>query len=159
MRSPIVALMAIGFAAAAQAATGTDSDVASAACEIDDAGVMFEVNITGVQNANGQLGVYLYGDVPENFMKKGKWLVREWVPAQEGDMRVCLPAPGPGLYAISLYHDEDSNRRLGQNWIGIPTEGFGFSRDAPAPLRLPHFSEAAVEAHVGVNPTHIRVRY
>ena len=35
-----------------------------------------------------------------------------------------------GKYAIRYFHDENSNAELDTNWIGIPKEGYGFSRDA-----------------------------
>jgi len=33
-------------------------------------------------------------------------------------------------YAIRCFHDENSNDEMDTNWLGIPTEGFGFSNDA-----------------------------
>ena len=132
---------------------------APAACETESAGPAFEVTVTGIRNAKGQISINLYGEPGDRFMKKGAWLERVRLPAQAGEVRVCVPAPAPGLYAISLFHDEDGDGRLDQNWIGIPTEGFGFSRDAPAPLRLPRFEEAAVALAEEISPLTISVRY
>lgn len=33
-------------------------------------------------------------------------------------------------YAISYYHDENSNGKLDKNFMGMPTEGYGFSNNA-----------------------------
>ena len=33
-------------------------------------------------------------------------------------------------YAIRYFHDENSNKELDKNWLGMPTEGYGFSNDA-----------------------------
>jgi uncharacterized protein (DUF2141 family) len=35
-----------------------------------------------------------------------------------------------GKYAIQYFHDENSNKKLDKNFIGIPKEGYGFSNDA-----------------------------
>lgn len=36
----------------------------------------------------------------------------------------------PGTYAIGVIHDENMNGKLDANWLGVPTEGYGFSNDA-----------------------------
>jgi uncharacterized protein (DUF2141 family) len=36
----------------------------------------------------------------------------------------------PGEYAIRFIHDENQNKELDTNFLGIPKEGFGFSNDA-----------------------------
>lgn len=46
----------------------------------------------------------------------------------------------PGTYAIAVIHDENMNGKLDTNWLGIPTEGYGFSNDVKALLGPPSFS-------------------
>jgi uncharacterized protein (DUF2141 family) len=49
----------------------------------------------------------------------------------------------PGTYALAVIHDENSNGKLDTNWLGIPTEGYGFSNDAKGMLGAPSFSVAS----------------
>ena len=49
----------------------------------------------------------------------------------------------PGTYALAVIHDENMNGKLDTNWLGIPTEGYGFSNDAKAVLQAPSFSAAS----------------
>jgi len=49
----------------------------------------------------------------------------------------------PGTYALAVVHDENFNGKLDANWLGIPTEGYGFSNDATAALGAPSFSAAS----------------
>lgn len=49
----------------------------------------------------------------------------------------------PGIYSIAVIHDENRNGKLDTNWLGIPTESFGFSNDANALLGAPSFSAAS----------------
>lgn len=35
-----------------------------------------------------------------------------------------------GEYAIKIYHDEDNDNELDTNFLGMPTEEYGFSNDA-----------------------------
>lgn len=50
----------------------------------------------------------------------------------------------PGQYAVMVMHDENENGKLDTNFIGMPTEGYGFSND-PKVLRKPTFEEARFE--------------
>ncbi len=63
-----------------------------------------------------------------------------------------------GRYAISLIHDENGNGKLDTR-IGMPREGYGFSRDAAVRFGPPRFSAAAFA--VGEAPVHqtIHIRY
>lgn len=49
-----------------------------------------------------------------------------------------------GTYAIAVVHDENMNGKLDTNWVGIPTEGYGFSNDARSLLGAPSFSAASL---------------
>jgi uncharacterized protein (DUF2141 family) len=49
----------------------------------------------------------------------------------------------PGTYAIAVIHDENMNGKLDTNMFGLPTEGYGFSKDATAMLGVPAFSAAS----------------
>ena len=51
----------------------------------------------------------------------------------------------PGTYALAVIHDEKMNGKLDTNWLGIPTEGYGFSKNAKALLGTPSFSAAAFQ--------------
>lgn len=48
-----------------------------------------------------------------------------------------------GTYALAVVHDENMNGKLDTNWLGIPTEGYGFSNDAKGMLGAPLFSDAS----------------
>jgi uncharacterized protein (DUF2141 family) len=63
----------------------------------------------------------------------------------------------PGTYALSLFHDENGNGKLDSNIAGIPTERYGFSRDARGHMGAPSFADAAVELHGDMTVTvHLR---
>ncbi|MBN2347589.1 MAG: DUF2141 domain-containing protein [Bacteroidales bacterium] len=40
---------------------------------------------------------------------------------------VVLENLSAGNYAVRIYHDENQNDKMDNNWMGIPKEGFGFS--------------------------------
>ena len=62
----------------------------------------------------------------------------------------------PGKYAISVYHDVNGNQRLDSNMVGIPSEPYGFSRDARGKMGPPSFDDAAFE--VGKDNVNLTLR-
>ena len=50
-----------------------------------------------------------------------------------------------GIYAIGLYVDSNKNEKLDTNFLGIPTEQFGFSNNAKGRFGPPSFESASFE--------------
>lgn len=48
----------------------------------------------------------------------------------------------PGTYAISAFHDEDADGELNTGLFGIPTEGWGTSRNAHGTMGPPDWADA-----------------
>ena len=46
-------------------------------------------------------------------------------------------------YAVSVFHDEDSDGKLKTNWLGMPREGVGSSNNAKGRIGPPRFAAAA----------------
>lgn len=83
--------------------------------------------------------------------------LRLTVPAANGPVLVFRHV-APGTYAVSLFHDQNSNGRLDKA-LGIPREGYGFSRNAPVRFGPPSFADARF-AVAGADVTMpITVRY
>jgi len=51
----------------------------------------------------------------------------------------------PGKYSFKYFHDENSNKELDTNWIGIPSEGFGFSNNAMGAFGPPEIEKTMFE--------------
>ncbi len=101
----------------------------------------------------------LYGDNPADFLGRGKRIARVRVPASVGMAVACLVAPRLGRYALAFYHDEDGDGRFNRNLVGLPTEGYGFSRDAPATFGLPDFADVVFTAGAGSTTLEATMRY
>lgn len=50
----------------------------------------------------------------------------------------------PGRYAVSAFQDRNNNQKLDANMMGLPTEPYGFSRNATGRMGPPKFDDAAV---------------
>ena len=117
------------------------------------------VYVEGVKNNRGSVTIVLYGDEPKRFLKPGKKVGHLRVPAVPGVTSACVAAPHAGEYAVAVYHDEDGNGKLTRSWIGLPSEGFGFSNNPVVFLVPPSHSEAAIVIGEGTTVLNIAMQY
>jgi uncharacterized protein (DUF2141 family) len=64
-------------------------------------------------------------------------------PATTGVTVVVVKDLPPGTYAAQAYQDGNDNHSVDRNFLGLPTEGVGFSNNAPIGLHPPSFGAAA----------------
>ena len=110
------------------------------------------VSIRDVRKSIGTITADLHGDDPEKFLGKGQYLDRVRVPAIKGETLMWIPVLTPGVYAIALYQDEDTDRKFDKNWIGLPAEPFGLSNDPKIRLATPKHEEVAFEVAGPLTP-------
>lgn len=75
----------------------------------------------------------------------------------DGEATVSFPGLAPGHYAVMVMHDENDNGTLDKNFIGMPTEGYGFSNN-PDVMRRATFEEARFAVGDDDHTVTIRVR-
>ncbi len=80
------------------------------------------------------------------------------VRAAPGEVMVTLEVP-PGVWAVQAYQDEDGSGKVTRNFFGIPTEGLGFSNDAPFRFGPPKFADAAFRLEPGGGRIRLTLRY
>ena len=116
-----------------------------------------DVEIGELRSAKGVVRICLTAD-PSNF------------PACVDDARAVsrsMPADAPsvafeglpvGDYAIAVIHDENGNKKL-DTMLGIPREGFGFSRNPVIRFGPPRFAAARFTLGADGAAQEIRIRY
>jgi len=111
------------------------------------------VPVYTVRNSSGVVFVALYER--HNWLEPGRYLAAKKVPARAGTIAARFDNLPRGKYAVAVWHDENSNSRVDTNAIGLPKEGYGFSRVTP--LKKPKFDDVAVTASPTANaPTRLR---
>ncbi len=98
------------------------------------------VSVVGAAKDSGSIVLCLWGG-DEGFpdCEKGKPLKRIVVPAGAGTATFAdVP---PGSYAVSAFHDLNSNGVLDSNFIGLPKEPVGLSNN-PKIMGPPRFKPA-----------------
>ena len=61
-----------------------------------------------------------------------------------GTQSVVFTDLKPGAYAVIVFHDVNDTGKLTENWLGKPTECYGFSNNAEGFLSTPSFENARV---------------
>ena len=77
----------------------------------------------------------------------------EWVELRKGQKAIEVEFEGIpfGEYAVSVFHDENGNRRLERSMLGFPEEGVGFSNDQKVKLSAPKFKKSKFKLSEGKN--------
>lgn len=100
------------------------------------------INILNFDSNQGKVFIGLY-DTEENFLKVSvKGLIAK---VEYNKCSVTLKDIPVGVYAISVYHDENDNGNLDTNFLGIPKEDTGCSNNAPARFGPPKWEDAKFE--------------
>lgn len=101
------------------------------------------ITVEGLTSADGKVMTALY-DSAKAF-PRGKPVQAAMAQAQAGSVKQVFADLAPGKYAIAVYHDVNGNQRLDANMVGIPSEPYGFSRDARGKMGPPSFDDAAFD--------------
>jgi len=127
-------------------------------CRPGEPGPAYLVDVLGLKDRKGRLKLELYPANDADFLQDDNLLVGAGKPFRRveaavpdtGPVQLCIRAPGPGNYALSLLHDRDANRKF-----GLTVDGVGFAGNPKLGMGKPR--AAAASAPVGNGPTHIRI--
>lgn len=112
-----------------------------------------KVPISEVRSSRGTVFVALYQQ--GGWLVPGRFVAYKKVRAHQGTVVAHFAGVPQGKYALAVFHDENNNGRVDTNAIGMPAEGFGFSRKTP--LRKPRWPEVAFDVRPSAYaPIHLR---
>jgi uncharacterized protein (DUF2141 family) len=100
------------------------------------------VNVVGMHNSKGQVTCLLYAGGVGFPGKPEQAAGKVTVPIANEASTCTFMNVAPGDYAIELFQDENSNGKLDTGFMGIPSEGFGASNDAPEKFGPPKYADA-----------------
>ncbi|WP_227712333.1 DUF2141 domain-containing protein [Marinobacter zhanjiangensis] len=102
------------------------------------------VKVPNIKNSTGTIACALF-ESPEGFPTEFLQSATNITMMKIRDTQArCnfLDVP-PGTYALAVIHDENMDGKLNTNFIGVPTEGYGFSSGAEAGMSAPSFEDAS----------------
>lgn len=102
------------------------------------------VTVTGIRNAEGLVQVCLFSRsnaFPD--CSVDPTVLRQQIQAAAGQVRARFEGLVPGIYAVSVFHDEKRTGKVETNFLGIPRSGLGASNDPKPRFGAPSFEAAA----------------
>ena len=110
------------------------------------------IHISGISKLKGSLFIAVFratDDFPV-FGKQFKGIIKEVEGKSQNYTFDNLPE---GEYALAIYQDENRNKILDKNLLGIPTEIYGFSNNARRNFSAPSFQEAKFKLNKDLQQT------
>ncbi len=98
------------------------------------------VILKNLESATAPIYVSVYGVKSKFPSPKGQLKEYKFIPngkeysAEITDLKF-------GTYAVATYQDENSSGEIDKNFIGMPTEGFGFSNNYKPKVKAPAFKD------------------
>ena len=130
--------------------------LAAAAAEPAANGAPLTVVVDNVRSNVGRVHVAL---CPQKTFLKDDCLLESSAPSQKGSTSVTFANVPPGEWAAQAFQDENGNKKVDQNFIGIPKEGVGFSRDAKIVFGPPKWRDAVITHDAKPQTIHFALRY
>lgn len=121
-------VIAAGFAAvAAQAQQGNTINVA----------------VSGIKDNTGSIRCGLFNSA-DSFPKDGKEFMGVEAPIANGQATCTFNnVPAPATYAVAYFKAAPGQTKMRTNWLGMPQDPYGFSRNATIGMGPPSFDSAA----------------
>jgi len=99
-----------------------------------------ELSISNINKLKGEVLIAVY-NIEETFLNRKKSYKEYKKEVKSESMLFVIKDIPQGEYSIAIFHDEDSNGRLKRNFLGIPSEDFGFSNINSMIFSQPSYEE------------------
>ena len=123
-------------------------------CPLGDSNASVLVHIQNIASIEGNVRAQLYTDKEEDFLEKGKKLIRVEAAVDADTQSLCVPLPAVGNYSLVILHDKNANGKA-----DFFSEGFGFSNNPKLRFGPPDVEDAAFVASEGVTEMTINLQY
>ena len=104
-----------------------------------------KIVVTNIKSKTGQVGFLLFKSADAFPGKTEKALAKGFVKSIGNTAEFTFTNIAMGTYAVYVFHDEDNNKKLNTNFIGMPKEGVGVSNNAKGKFGPPKYEEAKFE--------------
>jgi len=105
--------------------------------------VTLSLTVNNLKQATGAIVVSIFNR-EETFPIDGKEMKKMSFPVKALSFSCAIRDLERGDYAIAIYHDRNGDGICNLGILGIPREGFGFSRNFVPRLRAPAYEECRI---------------
>lgn len=100
-----------------------------------------KIRINGFQNENGTCRFAL-DNSGELYESNDSVFIGKILKIQNYSVVISIDSLAFGEYAIKVFHDENNNGKLDKNFLGIPSEAYGYSNNASGWFGPPSWEDA-----------------
>lgn len=122
--------------------------------------VPVEITVTDIRNQSGTIRIGIFYEdksFQDEVTKDYIFIDKEELKDGRITKTVLLPV---GKLGLSVLDDENDNKKMDYNWIGMPTEGFGFSNYYHSGFSKPHYESFEIEIKPNAeNQVIMKLRY
>ena len=98
------------------------------------------IKISNIEKIKGEIKIGVFNS-DSSFLKEGAALKNYSVKVEKNTAIITITNLPKGEYAISMYHDENSDNECNRNFIGIPKEAYGFSNNNKPKMAAPKYKD------------------
>jgi len=102
------------------------------------------VVITGFHNDAGEACVSLFNQANAFPKQSEKAIAIVYSKINNKKSEAVFENLAPGEYAVSVFHDENNNKKMDSNFFGMPREGVGASNNAKGHFGPPKYQDAKI---------------
>jgi len=119
------------------------------------------VHITGARNTKGKIRAALFrgADGFPNDAAKAIQTQGVDIDPQTSSTQMVFAGLPDGVYAVSVFHDENMNQKLDKNFVGAPKEGYGASNNPKKKMGPPSFEETKFQLNGTEQSVEIKLIY
>nr|NQU89441.1 DUF2141 domain-containing protein [Bacteroidota bacterium] len=103
------------------------------------------VNVIELRSNDGKVGITLFNSEDGFPGDSDKAIEKRYVEIRNYSAETVFENIPAGKYAIAVYHDEDGDREIETNFIGIPKEGTGSSNNPKSRMGPPRFRDCVFD--------------
>lgn len=98
------------------------------------------IKISNIEKIKGEIKVGVF-NTETNFLKEGHAIKNYSVKVENNTAVLTITDLPKGEYAITMYHDQNSDNECNRNFIGIPKEPYGFSNNIKPKMSAPKYKD------------------
>ena len=114
--------------------------------------VDLKVIVTNIKTHKGAIQIGIFNN-SKSFLKEGKEYKGLTKTVKDDTVIFTFKDLDKGDYAVSLFHDVNSDQKCNLNFIGIPVEPYGFSKNFKPKLSKPSFNDCKITVNANSTTT------
>jgi uncharacterized protein (DUF2141 family) len=103
------------------------------------------VSVSNIAQSGGELRIVVYNSASTFLNPKGYAYLRTVPITNQTTAQVTFERLPYGYYAVTMYHDLNSNHNMDKSALGVPEEPYALSNNVNVKWRRPTFDETKIQ--------------